>query len=400
MVPSDWILNTVDDLFNVHLGKMLNQAAKAQNPQYKYLGNSDVRWGYFDFSALKSMHFNEREKVKFTLQPGDILMCEGGEVGRCSIWYSTRKDLYYQKALHRLRSKGNISPEYFYNFMSFISGTKALDNFTTRTSIAHLTREKLLKIPIKTPPLPEQRKIAIILSTWDKAISTTERLIDNSKQQKKALMQQLLTGNLRLLDDLSKRFEGEWEEVTLTQIAFITMGSSPKSSAYNEENVGLPLLQGNADIKYRKSKPRIYTSEITKECSIGDILLSVRAPVGTVATSIHQACIGRGIAAIQAKQMYSQEFLYQWLLWFEPRWEAFSQGSTFEAVNSNDIKSLHMTIPHIEEQRKIASVLTNADKEIELLEKQLGDLKQEKKALMQQLLTGKRRVKLDEKEVA
>ena len=81
MVPSDWILNTVDDLFNVHLGKMLNQAAKAQNPQYKYLGNSDVRWGYFDFSALKSMHFNEREKVKFTLQPGDILMCEGGEVG-------------------------------------------------------------------------------------------------------------------------------------------------------------------------------------------------------------------------------------------------------------------------------------------------------------------------------
>jgi type I restriction enzyme S subunit len=199
---------------------------------------------------------------------------------------------------------------------------------------------------------------------------------------------------------LGKRFEGEWEEVTLTQIAFITMGSSPKSSAYNEENVGLPLLQGNADIKYRKSKPRIYTSEITKKCSIGDILLSVRAPVGTVATSIHQACIGRGIAAIQAKQMYSQEFLYQWLLWFEPRWEAFSQGSTFEAVNSNDIKSLHMTIPHIEEQQKIASVLTNADKEIELLEQQLGDLKQEKKALMQQLLTGKRRVKLDEKEVA
>jgi len=393
MVPSDWILNTVDDLFNVHLGKMLNQAAKAQNPQYKYLGNSDVRWGYFDFSALKSMHFNEREKVKFTLQPGDILMCEGGEVGRCSIWYSTRKDLYYQKALHRLRSKGNISPEYFYNFMSFISGTKALDNFTTRTSIAHLTREKLLKIPIKTPPLPEQRKIAIILSTWDKAINTTERLIDNSKQQKKALMQQLLTGNLRLLDDLSKRFEGEWEEVTLTQIAFITMGSSPKSSAYNEENVGLPLLQGNADIKYRKSKPRIYTSEITKECSIGDILLSVRAPVGTVATSIHQACIGRGIAAIQAKQMYSQEFLYQWLLWFEPRWEAFSQGSTFEAVNSNDIKSLHMTIPHIEEQQKIAAVLINADKEIKQLEQQLADLKQEKKALMQQLLTGKRRVK-------
>ncbi len=256
---------------------------------------------------------------------------------------------------------------------------------------------------IFSPSLLEQRKIAKILSTWDKAISTTERLIDNSKQQKKALMQQLLTGahtqRKRLLDDSGKPFEGEWKEVKLSNVAEVVMGSSPKSSSYNENSEGLPLIQGNADIKNRKSAPRIYTSEVTKKCSIGDILLSVRAPVGTIAKSEHEACIGRGISAISAKKHHVQEYLYQWLLWFEPRWEKYSQGSTFEAVNSNDIKSLHLAIPEHSEQAKVASVLSNADQEIELLEQQLADLKQEKKALMQQLLTGKRRVKADDKEV-
>lgn len=248
---------------------------------------------------------------------------------------------------------------------------------------------------IFTPPLPEQRKIAQILSTWDRGIATTEKLIDASKQQKKALMQQLLTGKKRLVDpETGKAFEGDREEVGLSQLAVITMGSSPKSEAYNEIGEGLPLLQGNADIKFRKSVPRIYTSQITKKCSIEDILLSVRAPVGSVAKSLHNACIGRGIASIRAKKGTNQEYIYQWLLAFEPKWERFSQGSTFEAVNSNDIKTLSINIPHYSEQQKIASVLTAADKEIELLEAKLAHFKQEKKALMQQLLTGKRRVSL------
>ncbi|MGL5110620.1 MAG: restriction endonuclease subunit S, partial [Vibrio ordalii] len=186
----------------------------------------------------------------------------------------------------------------------------------------------------------------------------------------------------------------------LNQIANITMGSSPKSESYNEVGIGLPLLQGNADIKARKSAPRIYTSQITKECNVNDILLSVRAPVGTVAKSLHNACIGRGIASIQAKKNIVQEFVYQWLLAFEPKWERFSQGSTFEAVNSNDIKTLHISLPVFQEQQKIASVLTVADKEIELLQAKLAHLKEEKKALMQQLLTGKRRVKVDTTEEA
>ncbi|EPN8891311.1 restriction endonuclease subunit S [Escherichia coli] len=174
------------------------------------------------------------------------------------------------------------------------------------------------------------------------------------------------------------------------------MGSSPKSEAYNDNGLGLPLIQGNADIKCRVSCPRVYTSDITKECTPGDILLSVRAPVGTVALSQHKACIGRGISAIKSKRKMSQSFLYQWFLWFEPKWCYLSQGSTFESINSDDIKTLKLSVPNFEEQQKIAAVLSAADTEISTLEKKLACLKNEKKALMQQLLTGKRRVKVDE----
>jgi len=174
------------------------------------------------------------------------------------------------------------------------------------------------------------------------------------------------------------------------------MGSSPSSKAYNDKAVGLPLIQGNADIKKRKSEPRLFTTEVTKECDVGDILLSVRAPVGEASISIHHACIGRGIASIKSNNPQQHGFLYQWLLWHEPRWDRLSQGSTFSAVNGNDIRSMPLLLPSkIEEQQRIASLLSSSDQEIDIWQQKVEYLKQEKKALMQQLLTGKRRVTVE-----
>ena len=176
-----------------------------------------------------------------------------------------------------------------------------------------------------------------------------------------------------------------WEEETLSGVATVVMGSSPKSECYNQSQTGLPLLQGNADIKNRLSAPRIFTSEITKECTIGDILLSVRAPVGSVAKSIHHACIGRGIAAVRADQPNSQEFVYQWLLSYESRWGAISQGGTFDAVNSDDLKGVAFAVPSPAEQQKIAKCLSSVDELIAAQARKADTLKTHKKGLMQQL---------------
>jgi type I restriction enzyme S subunit len=171
----------------------------------------------------------------------------------------------------------------------------------------------------------------------------------------------------------------------MSGVATVVMGSSPKSECYNESQNGLPLLQGNADIKNRLSAPRIFTSEITKECQVGDILMSVRAPVGSIAKSIHHACIGRGIAAIHAKQPNCQEFLYQWLLSYEPRWVNISQGGTFDAINSDDLKHVGLTTPKPAEQQKIAECLSSLDELMAAQARKVDALKTHKKGLMQQL---------------
>ena len=402
MVPNGWKKGLVSDLADTVMGYAFksNDFVKEGIPLVR-MGNLYQNQFQLDRSPIYLPDDFAIEYRKFLLQSGDLVMSMTGTMGKRDYGFAVEipentQDCLLNQRVLKIEPRNRDAKGFVLNVLKSEIFLSKLYSLPGGTKQANLSATQIREISVLIPPLPEQQKIANILSTWDKAISTTERLIDNSTQQKKALMQQLLMGKKRLLDDEGNRFEGEWGEVKLSEVAQITMGSSPKSESYNEVGDGLPLLQGNADIKNRKSVPRIYTSQITKECHVDDILFSVRAPVGTVAISSHHACIGRGIAAIKAKKNHSQDYLYQWFLSFETKWERYSQGSTFEAVNSNDIKSLNLSVPNFKEQQKIATVLTNADKEIELLEQQLADLQQEKKALMQVLLMGKKRVVVNE----
>lgn len=345
-------------------------------------------------SAAKITEERAKDLSKHILKNGDLLFSRRGDVARFALIDEKSEGSICGTGCLKARPNENHSPKFLAYFLQKDGVKKWLEQNAVGQTMLNMNTEILKELPlVSASSRREEDKIAEILSTWDKAIETVEKLVANSQQQKKALMQQLLTGQKRLLDDNGVKFEDEWEEYPLSQISNIIMGTSPKSESYNDFENGLPLIQGNADIKNRRSNPRIWTSEITKECQPKDILMSVRAPVGTIAISNHHACIGRGIASIKAKKEHSQDFIYHWLLWFEPKWVSFSQGSTFESINSDDIKSLKISVPTIKEQEKIAQVLTLADREIDLYKEQLDKLKLEKKSLMQQLLTGQKRVK-------
>lgn len=395
MVPKGWSEHTLDDLALVERGKF---SVRPRNDPRYYGGDMPfVQTGDVTSSGtyLKSFSQTLNENgigVSKVFPKNTILITIAANIGDTAI---TTFDVACPDSVVAIQPYKNVADVYW--LKKYLETRKTdLDAKSTQNAQKNINLQVLKPLLILTPPYAEQKKIAQILLTWDKAISVTEKLLTNSQLQKKALMQQLLTGKKRLLNENGGRFIGEWCTCTLSEVAHIIMGSSPKSEAYNDNGLGLPLIQGNADIKCRVSCPRVYTSDITKECSPGDILLSVRAPVGTVALSQHKACIGRGISAIKSKRKMSQSFLYQWFLWFEPKWCYLSQGSTFESINSDDIKTLKLSVPNFEEQQKIATVLSAADDEIATLEKKLACLKDEKKALMQQLLTGKRRVKIDE----
>lgn len=180
---------------------------------------------------------------------------------------------------------------------------------------------------------------------------------------------------------------GDWEVKKLGEVSEVIMGQSPKSENYNVKKMGLPLIQGNADMKLGYTAPKMYTSEITKVCEIGDIIMSVRAPVGALAISKHKACIGRGVCSIKANK-----YIYYFLIKNDNKLEKYSQGSTFKAINSSDIRNLQIPTPPLQEQEKIADILSTWDKAIENIEKLIKEKEMQKKGLMQELLTGETRL--------
>lgn len=390
MVPKGWMLLQVSDICKLQNGNSFKPH------EWDTKGLPIIRIQNLNGSGNYN-YFSGVPQDKWLVEPGQLLFSWAGTKGVSFgpfIWNGPKGVL--NQHIYKVFANENVHEHWLYLALLHITQKIEAQAHGFKSTLLHVQKKDIDNQFVLTQPVAEQKKISQILSTWNKAISVTEKLLANSQQQKKALIQQLLTGKKRLLDENGVRFSGEWCTCTLSEVAHIIMGSSPKSEAYNDNGLGLPLIQGNADIKCRVSCPRVYTSDITKECTPGDILLSVRAPVGTVALSQHKACIGRGISAIKSKRKMSQSFLYQWFLWFEPKWCYLSQGSTFESINSDDIKTLKLSVPNFEEQQKIAAVLSAADTEISTLEKKLACLKNEKKALMQQLLTGKRRVKVDE----
>lgn len=331
-----------------------------------------------------------------------------GEDGDHFLKYSTMKQTQFisgkctvNNHAHIIESSNICDSEWFYIFFKH----RNITNFLSRQGAGRfkLNKATLEKLPLLVPPLPEQRKIAKILSTWDKAISTTERLIDNSKQQKKALMQQLLTGKKRLLDDSGKPFEGEWKELEIGELGIIYSGGTPSTTnrAYWDGDIDwiTPTDITKQDSVYIASSVRKISSEGLKNSSAkllpkGSLLVCTRATIGEMAITAHEMCTNQGFKNIIPNKKTNIEFLFYLLTYKKHTLVSKASGSTFLELSKKAFEGLMFRIPFIDEQQKISVALTNSDKEIDLLEQQLADLKQEKKALMQQLLTGKRRVNI------
>lgn len=167
------------------------------------------------------------------------------------------------------------------------------------------------------------------------------------------------------------------------------MGQSPSSKNYTENTEDTVLIQGNADIINGKVVPRIYTSEITKLSYPGEIILTVRAPVGDLAVNEFESCIGRGVCSIDGNK-----FIYYFLQSLKDKhvWERLSQGSTFKSINSDDIKNLKLKIPSKTTQESISNFFTAIDAKIELLENKHEAYLNFKNYLMQQIFTQKLRI--------
>jgi len=297
---------------------------------------------------------------------------------------------------HIIEGTNNAIREWFYYYFMH----RDIFSFLSRQGAGRykLNKAALEKLPVLLPPIPEQKKIARILSTWDKAIETVEKLIENSQAQKKALMQQLLTGKRRL-----PGFDGEWEIKRLGEMAKINSGGTPKSSVAEYYDGDIPWVSIADMTKHGKYISRTQKNITTLGLENSSarlyprhtILYAMYASIGECSISTVELCSSQAILGIRPNSNLDHQFLYYYLSSLKEKIKLQGQQGTQSNLNAGMVKGFRLNIPTIKEQQKIATVLTTADKEIQTLQQKIDCLKQEKKALMQQLLTGKRRVKVD-----
>lgn len=350
-----------------------------------------------DIPIISSGGFSGYHNVSKVKPPGIVT----GRYGSIGNVYFIEEDFWPLNTSLWVKDFHGNEPLFIYYLLTSFDFKK----FSDKTGVPGVNRNDLHAVKVFVPPNIEQIKIAKTLSTWDKAIRANVRLIDNSKQQKKALMQQLLTGKKRLLDDSSKPFDAEWKIVTLEQVAKYRRGSFPQpygNPEWEDKVNGYPFVQVYDIDKNMKLKPstkfKISNAAIGKSVFIPKetIIVSLQGSIGRVAITQYDAYVDRTVLLFQEflDPMNKVFFAYVIQELFEIE-KTKAPGGTIKTITKDVLSNFKILIPPLEEQQKIADVLTNADREVELLEQQFSDLKQEKKALMQQLLTGKRRVKIN-----
>jgi type I restriction enzyme S subunit len=183
VMGSEWKIGLLGNHVDSCLGKMLDKKKNKGEP-HPYLGNKSVRWGHFDLDRLDEMPFEKHEHERYGLKYGDLVVCEGGEPGRCSIWKDEVPNMKIQKALHRIRPKTNLDNFYLYYWFLWAGKNDRLEQYFTGTTIKHLTGKALATIELPIPPLQVQKRIARVLRSIDNKIQLNRQTNQTVKPTK------------------------------------------------------------------------------------------------------------------------------------------------------------------------------------------------------------------------
>ncbi|WP_074436879.1 restriction endonuclease subunit S [Tessaracoccus massiliensis] len=232
-LPSGWSVRTLGEIADTALGKMLDRGRSKGLPQVRYLRNINVQWGRIDTGHLAEMELADEERERFRVREGDLLVCEGGEVGRAAIWKQDDEYIAYQKALHRVRPKDGIAPEYLRYALENAARTGALKPFTTGSTIAHLPQQNLRRLPIALAPQREQPMVIEALEGHLSRIQYAHEALERGMHRLDAVTKAILVGLIPDRDGYPK----DWITATVGDAGRVELGRQRHPDCHSGPNM-------------------------------------------------------------------------------------------------------------------------------------------------------------------
>jgi len=395
-----WTKQPLNKVADLCLGKMLDEKKNKGQP-LPYLANINVRWGTFDLDNLREMRFEENELERYGLKYGDIVMCEGGEPGRCAIWKEAMPGMMIQKAIHRIRPHENLDFRYLYYDFLHKGRTGEFASMFTGATIKHLPGQNLAKIEIAIPPLDIQRRIADILSAYDDLIENNRRRIDLLEQSARMLYKEWF---------VTLRFPGHehvkvkdgvpqgWEKKLIGDVCQTIGGGTPstqKREFWDDGNIiwvtptdvtrndCLALLDSEKKITedgLRNSSAKLLPPDT--------ILMTSRASIGFFAMMDKEASTNQGFISIIPNDPVLKMYMLHNLIFRVEEIRSNAGGTTFKEITKTRFRAMSITIPpkHLLEQfeENVYAIL----QQTRILKKQIKGLQQARDLLLPRLMNG------------
>lgn len=416
VIPVTWQVKRFDSLFTVQQGKQVSKSNRIGGNQRIFLRTKNVFWGRLDLTNLDAMNFTESEEKRLSLEPGDLLICEGGDIGRTAIWQGELARCYYQNHIHRARLRDESGDSRFVLYWLWYAFEVASIYFGRGnvTTIPNLSQSKLCELPLPLPPLPEQRKIAGILGLIQQAIEQQERLIQVTMELKKTLMNQLFTKGL--CGEPQKETEigpvpESWEATTLGELACKPngllqtgpFGSQLHKHDYLEEGIGIvnpTHLWGNR-INH-EDIPRVSLETAARlerhRLEAGDILFARRGEIGRhgMVTKDEDGWLcGTGCFLARVRLNYIDNSFLSYLFstpgvvaWLN----SYAAGAIMPNLNNTVLRSMHVFFPPKEVQNEIVDCLNAIDRKIVIYQRKYVALTALFRTMLHQLMTAQIRV--------
>ena len=403
-LPDGWKFCCINDIAESLLGKTLDKSKDKGVPK-EYLCAINVQWGKFDFSTLKSFLIGENEFQRYSVRQGDLMVCEGGDVGRCAIWEENEREMYYQNALHRIRCEYGIS-NYFLQYVFWyykLNGT--IDYLCKGVTIKHFTQTTMSKLAIPLPPSNEQKRIVNeiqrLFSIIDKVEERKDDLQLAIRQTKSKILDLAIHGKLVPQDpndepasELLKRINPKaeiacdnpqygnlpkgWCICRLKDMAKVITGSTPSKS--NKEYYGgnFPFYKpADLDLGRHVNKASEYLTQAGKNVSrlvpSGTTAVCCIGSIGKVGFLEYEGTTNQQINCVIPSECLDNVYLYYSCSsqWFYSSLIAESSAVTISIVNKSKMENVVMPLPPLQEQHRIVAKIEELFTQLDKIEASL-----------------------------